>query len=46
MMLVPAPVFGPMLFTGPFAMFLTSLCMTGFLVYNIWAGGNPPPKGD
>jgi hypothetical protein len=43
-MLVKADTWGPLLFTGPFALFFLSAAMTIFNVYNIRAGGNPPPR--
>jgi hypothetical protein len=44
MMVVPAKTWGPLLFTGPFLLFFLSAAMTLFNMYNIWAGGNPPPR--
>lgn len=42
MMVVKMDVWGPLLFTPPFALFLMSASISIFQVYNIWAGGNPP----
>lgn len=42
MMVVKVDVWGPLLFTPPFALFLLSAAITLFQIYNVWAGGNPP----
>lgn len=48
MMVVKANTWGPMLFTPAFLLFLLSVAITLFQIYNVWAGGNPPkmPKAD